>query len=126
MLYSFDVAIPANTAKTAAVEQECKVSPGTVVRLMVVFPPGCAKLAHVKILAGGHQVWPGNPDGDLAGDSEIIDVPEDYLIERGRFYFTVRAWNDDDTYQHTVVVRFAIERPIRGFRRVTAFVAFGR
>ncbi len=123
MFYSVDVAIPSLTSRALPVRVPVPVSPGTVTRLMVVFPPGCAGLVHVRISVGGHQVWPTNLDGDFSGDGVVIDTPEGYVIERSRELFLIDGWSFDDTFQHLVTVRFAVEKVPKGYRRVTAFVA---
>ena len=126
MFYSYDVTIPANTAESSPASQRCFLTVGKVTRLIVSFPPGCAGLVHVRILAGTHQVWPSNPDGSFRADGYAFEVTEDYSLEVARPELVVQAWNDDDTYSHTVTVAFGVERKLAGLARVTAYIPMPR
>lgn len=108
MFYSFDLTIPPNTPAAYPVGMACVVSSGVVNRVMVVFPTGCATLAHVRVLRSSHQLWPSNLDGSFASDGEFLDFDEDYPVSDLPFEFTLLGWNDDDTYSHTVTLRLGI------------------
>lgn len=110
VLYSYDLVLPASTAKTSPVTRDCAVAPGRLERVMVVFPPGCAKLAHLKIMHWSQQLYPSNEDGDLAGDAEVLDFPEDLDLTERPYMMRLVGWNEDDTYGHTLVVRFNVIR----------------
>ena len=108
MFYDFSFTIPANTPITAQVTRTCLVSPGCVDRVMVIFPTGCAALVHVRILRATHQLWPSNLDGAFASESEFLDFVENYPLDDPPFEFILSGWNEDDTYSHTIIVRFNI------------------
>jgi len=112
MFYSYDLEIAANTEKTSPVKLSCLLSPGTIDRVMVVFPTGSAKLAHLRIMAGSHQLWPTNVDGDFSADGEVLDYGEDFELTSTPFELQLIGWNDDDTYAHTITVRFNVIREI--------------
>ena len=108
MFYNFPLTIPANTPITAQVTRTCLVSPGRVDRVMVIFPTGCVALVHVRILRATHQLWPSNLDEAFASESEFLDFVENYPLNDPPFEFILSGWNDDDTYSHTITVRFNI------------------
>jgi hypothetical protein len=108
MFYSFDLLIPARTTIDHPVSLACVVSSGVVERVMVIFPTGCATLAHVRVFRSAHQLWPSNLDGSFASDGEFLDFDEDYPVLDSPFEFTMRGWNDDDTYSHTVTLRLGV------------------
>jgi len=110
MLYSYDICIPPSTPESSALWTDCDVSPGTLTRLIVIFPPGAARLAHVRIFLWSHQLYPSNLDSSLSGDSEVVDVPENLDLNDRPYRLRIQAWNDDDSFQHTVCVRFSILR----------------
>lgn len=110
MFYSFDLTIPASTTEAAAVTQRALLPPGTVRQVDVMIPRGHAGLSHVKVMRGANQVWPTNPDGNFNGDDVVITWPEDYDLDDAPFFFVLRAWNEDDTFAHTVTVRVAMQK----------------
>ena len=110
MFYSVDLAIPANTLVTAPVSLRVPLPPGTVRQVDVMVPRGHAGLSHLQIFRGANQVWPTNPDGNFNGDDVVITWQEDYDLDDAPFEFVLRAWNEDDTFAHTLTVRFAMQK----------------
>lgn len=108
MHYDFSVALPANTAKAAPVVQDLALSPGIIHRVEVVFPDKCAGLAHMTILHKSRQVWPANPDGSYNTNNETVGWDEWHELEEEPYLLQACAWNLDDTYPHTIELRFAI------------------
>ena len=107
----FNVAVPASTTQAAPSLTTISLGPGTIVHAGVQFPDGCAGLVSVQILHGARQVWPTDLDEAIESDGFIIAWPESYPIHPGETVFVIRAWNDDDTYPHTVSVFFAVTPP---------------
>ena len=108
MFYDFVLTIPANTPVSKPVASTGVVCPGRVDRVMIIFPPGAAGLAHIRIARGSHQLWPSNLDGSFASDGEFLDFSENYPLDDSPFEFIISGWNDDDTYDHSITVRFNI------------------
>lgn len=108
MLYDFSFTIPANTAKESPLELDCKLTFGIVHHIWITFPPGCAGLAHLVVREGLHQIWPTNPDGSFNFDSYTMSFDEHYELFEPPFWLTLVGWNEDDSYQHTLEVCFAI------------------
>lgn len=108
MFYEFKLTIPANTTSAAPTEEVVEISPGRVVAVEIQFPRGCFALVHVAILQELHQLWPSNPDGDIAAEWANIHFEEDHLIDQEPYQLTLRGWNEDDTFPHTITFRFNI------------------
>jgi len=108
VIYSLAVAAPKNTTKASPVEETLVVHPGVVKQLDILIPDRCAGLLHVVILRNLQQIWPPYEDDDFTGDDTHWSFPEEYHVADAPFVFTVRAWNDDDTYPHTAYVAMAI------------------
>lgn len=108
MFYDFAVTVPASTAEASPVTQGMKLTTGIVHRVEVQFPAGCAGLAHCAVEHDGHQFLPTNPDGDFASDDFTVVIDEHYELKKGNTLMRARAWNDDDTYQHTITIRVGI------------------
>ena len=108
MFYVFAVTIPANTAATAPVEQHVDLVPGVIHRVELQFPRGCVGLVHVQVWQEFHQLFPTNPGADFATDGFIIAWNDAHELVDGQARLTLRAWNLDDTFPHTIPFRFAV------------------
>jgi hypothetical protein len=108
MIYEAAITLPANTPRAAPVSLDIPVNPGTVKQVEVFFPPGCAGLAHLTIWYWERQVWPGNPDGYFTGDGQALVFPEDMPVGGMPLVFRVQGWNEDDTFDHTPIVRITV------------------
>ncbi len=72
------------------------------------FPWGCAGLVHVRIYRAEHQVWPTNLDESFAWNAYNVEFEENEETAGSSDEWSVRAWNEDIRYDHTIVVRFNI------------------
>ncbi len=108
MFYDFSFQIPANTTQKSPTELRCKLTHGIIHRIEIAFPAGCAGLAHLQIKEGLHQLWPTNPEGSFNTDGYTIVVNEFQELYRSPYTVTLVGWNDDDTYSHTLEIRFGI------------------
>lgn len=108
MEYVFRLTIPANTAKADAESLTCQLTYGTIGRVAVAFPPGPKGLAHLVIYRYEHQLWPTNPEESFAWDNYTIEFDEEFALTERPYTLSIRGWNEDDTYEHTVTVRFQL------------------
>jgi hypothetical protein len=106
--YDVSFTIPANTAESAPQEEQVKLTHGVLHRVEIGFPSGCAGLAHLQLWRGGHQVWPTNPGGSFNTDDYTIPIDDYYELFEEPYILTLVGWNLDDTYNHTLEVRFGI------------------
>ena len=108
MFFEVQLTIPANTPKAAPAELDVALSAGQLVAASVQFPRGCVGLAHTVALRSTHQLWPTNPDGSISGEGAIIPWAEDLVLEDDPYTLTLRGWNLDDSFPHTVTWRFNV------------------
>lgn len=102
MLYEYTLTVPANTAEADAVSQDLKLTKGVIHRVEVDFPIGTRGLVHVKIFRGANQVWPDNPDGDIATDGHPRAWDEHYEVSDQPTTFTAKGWSTADTYDYDI------------------------
>lgn len=107
MFYEFEDVVPANTAEADARVKHLKLATGIIREVEIDFPAGCQRLAHCTIYVGGHQVWPTNPDSDIAGENGPIKF-EEYFPVYPADDWTWRTWNLDETYDHHLRLRISI------------------
>lgn len=114
MFYNFTITIPANTLKSDRVVEVCDLTYGIIRHVAIAFPPGPKGLAHVVIYRYEHQLWPTNPGGSFAWDDYTIEFTEEFDLTERPHTLSIRGWNEDDTHEHTVTVRFELGDKIWG------------
>jgi hypothetical protein len=107
VFYVFPLTIPVNTPETAKQKTTLKLTVGKITRVMLEFPAGHVGLTHLHINRGLYQLWPANPDASFKSSNETIIWQEDYDLESPA-EFEAYAWNEDDTYEHTITVRLEL------------------
>jgi len=108
MLFTTDINIPKSTTSADPVVEILKIAHGIVTWISVLFPPGCARLAHAVILHHEHQIAPSTENMDLSGDTFPIAWDEYYESYQPPYELKIKAWNEDDTYPHKITVRVAV------------------
>lgn len=108
MRYRVALEIPANTAEGSPVKREVKTWPGVISHVQILFPKGCAGLAHARIRQAQHNIAPVNPDGWFTGDGSGPNYQEHFPLGSGTNRLTVEGWNEDDLYPHTPIVEFDV------------------
>ena len=111
MFYDFAITVPANTLESAPVSQALKLSMGVIQKVYLLFPPGPHGMVKLKILEGGHQFLPTNPDGYFASDDEVLNIDEYYELISEPYSLKAVAYSPGTTYNHTISVRIGILRP---------------
>ncbi len=108
MIYELPIPIPKNTPVSSPAEVVLPIHPGHLTQVSVYFPPGPSGLAHVTIWYWERQFWPSNPDSDFTGDDLLITFPEDLDLIDPPFEFVIKGWNEDDTFQHSPIIRLQV------------------
>ncbi len=111
MFYDFAVTVPANTPELIPKTQEMKLTAGVIQKVSILFPPGPHGMVKLKLMEGGHQFLPTNPDGYFASDDEVLNIDEFYGLESAPYTLKAIAYSPDTTYNHTLRVRIGILRP---------------
>lgn len=111
MDYSYAVATSKNTAKANAVSTALKLTAGIIKQVWMVHPEGCHGLAHAAIYLGGHQLYPHNRDESYHGNDVPMIFEDNFELESPAM-LTLKTWNLDDTYDHTLYLRITVLRPI--------------
>ena len=84
------------------------ISRGVVHLVWITFPPGCAHLAKVQLYDGGHQFLPSTEGMWVHGDGITRKIPLFYEMSEEPLRITIRAWNEDDIYEHTITVEVSV------------------
>lgn len=103
------MSIAANTSVTAYDTLEFTLPFGVVRKVRITFPWGCAGLVFLSIDHNERQLWPTTPGEWFYGNDVTIEFEDDYLLTEAWNNFRLRAYNDDDTYAHTVTVHFLVD-----------------
>lgn len=108
MIYSANITTLKDTFQASPKKTTLKLTKGLVYKLEVDFPSGSAGLMGVAIFDGGLQVWPSNVGQWFTGDNTKLSFEDVYLKEAAPFLFTIWTYNEDDTYNHLVIVRIGL------------------
>lgn len=111
MFYNFAITVLANTLESAPKEQEMKLTAGVIQEVNILFPPGLDGMVKLRIMEGGHQFLPTNPEGYFATDNEVIVIPGQYYELKEPYTLKAVAYSPDTTYNHTIDVRIDVIRP---------------
>ena len=108
MLHSKHITLTHGATELTATNTKFIVNQGVIYRVWVVFPPGCAGLVKVRIYHEGHPFLPVDEGAFLRGDAYIYEFPVMHEITDAPELITIKAWNEDDIYDHTIDVLFLI------------------
>lgn len=102
MWYVLEDTVPANTTKANARETSVKVHGGVLHSMYVTIPPGSADLVHCQLRKGGYYILPRNEDKSITGEHVNVLYREWLELPHPENRLTLRTWNTDDTYSHSV------------------------
>ena len=110
MDYSISLTIPSSTTSSSPSSTTVKVSAYVLNVYEIEFPAGCAGLVGVSVWQGGHQLYPSTEGQWFISDNFTIKRDTYYKIVRGGNTLTIKGYNSDDTYSHTIQFRCSIEK----------------
>jgi len=108
MLFSECITVLKGYPTTPKTATDLRIARGIITKIEVQFPSGCAGTTHVQICHGLHQIFPKNPDGDIASDKETISSMESLEILTPPYVLKAWTWNTSTLYDHTVNVRVEV------------------
>lgn len=111
MFYDFAVTVPADTTEAAPLEQDLKLTAGVIQKVSMLFPPGPHGMVRIRLMVGGHQLLPTNPDGYFATDDEALNIDEWYPLDAEPFSLKAVGTSPGTTYPHTISIRIGVLRP---------------
>jgi len=129
-IYSRVFTVPAGGKKEFTLPIEGDVI--TYVRLR--YPPGPMGLLKVAVFYGIKQIFPYEEGTWFYGNDEIIEWEEYWTLPEERTTLTIKAENDDDTYDHSFYLIINVRRKedtlagqiarsvAGGFRRVLGWI----
>ncbi len=111
MFYDFAVTVTAGTPESSPASQALKLTAGVIQKVSILFPPGPHGMVKLKLMQGGHQFLPTNPDGVFATDDEVLDIDEFYELKSEPYELKAVVYSPGTSYPHTISVRIGILRP---------------
>ena len=108
MLHAKHITLTHGKTEATATDTKFQVNQGVIYKVWIHFPPGCAGLVKVRIYHQGHPFLPVEEDKFIKGDSFTYEFPIMFEIKEPPEFITIRAWNEDDTYDHSIDVSFSI------------------
>lgn len=111
MRYRGELTIPANTPESSAVTGTVCLCYGLIRQVFILFPAGHAGLTHLQVCYHERQIFPTTPGQSFTGDDVAIEFSEQQPIFEEPFEIMLRAWNLDESYEHTIHCECYVERP---------------
>lgn len=111
MLYSLDISIPANTPRTALLVSELQLCGGVIKRVWIRWRYGSASLCGCRIMRESRQIWPTDLTQWFISCPTDVVFDEYYELSDVPYSVTIEAYNNDDTYPHSLWVAFSVMRP---------------
>ena len=105
MIYCVSITTLKGGSEAQAVETKLVVTSGLLFVFEVDFPAGCCGLAHLQMFDGLYQVFPASPGESFHGDNITLKFDDLYFKQNPPFEFTVKTWNEDENWDHTLQVR---------------------
>ena len=86
------------------VEKAITIEGEILSELAYLIPPGWSALARFAIFYGIKQIYP-EPEAEwVTGDNAYRRVPIGWSMPESKISLTIKGYNTDDTYPHTVYV----------------------
>lgn len=111
MLFQCDLLIASGKTAADPATDTIKLCEGVIERYSVLFPAGCAGLVYVQVWLGGFQLLPWSRGLWLRGDDHLIEGSTSYPVGPAPRLLTVKGYNDDTLYPHTVTVKLEVNTP---------------
>ena len=108
MYYAWNIVLAADQSEATKTRQDLYIEKGTITRVEVIFPVGCANLVFVHLDDALHQVWPKEPQFKFVGDGAVIVCTDEYEIKEPPYSIQFHGWNTDEVYKHCITVRIQI------------------
>lgn len=108
MQYTKSITFSSGGSRINQTSSKLKATKGVIHKIEIVFPSGCVGLVHVQIFIGGHPIAPSNESQTYSGDNDVIEIPEFTELLSDENVLTFKGWNEDDTYDHTVLFRIFV------------------
>jgi hypothetical protein len=104
MIYMVEVNTPANTPETSPLRTKLPVTKGLVYKFHLYMPHGAMGYHHIQVFDGAFQLWPTSPGRNFWGDGIEVDWDDIYYKTVEPWEFVVYSWNDDEVYDHRVLI----------------------
>ena len=108
MRFDFDLTVTAATVKATPAQLEARLVRGTLKRVEIFFPPGCASWVYAIIRDGLHQIAPANPGGSFNADGSTVSFEMNYKLEATAHLLICELWSPLCRYDHTITFRFDV------------------
>ena len=105
--YEQKATIAANVAEVGATATVMTLAKGFVSHVWLKFPTGSVGLMHIAIYNEATKLWPGVPTQWFTGDNEVVEFDTEYDVPlvAAAYQLTIKGWNEDDSYEHSVIAR---------------------
>jgi len=122
--YFVSLTIPANTPEASPATKDVEIEGEILSEIAYLVPPGWCALAHFAVFYGIKQIYPEEEGTWVTGDDLYRPVPVKWRLPESPCKVTIKGWNEDDTYPHTLYLWLltAPEEEARPWKIIADFV----
>jgi len=100
--YFTKLTIPKNTPSDNPATKTIEIEGEVLAEIAFLIPPGWTALAHFAVFYGIKQIYPAELGTWVTGDNLYRHVPLRWRLPEPNTTLTIKGYNQDDTYPHTV------------------------
>ena len=108
MFYDFPITVPADTQEGDPVIEEMKLAAGVINWIEIRYKYGPSFMVYVRLLQGGHQLWPTNPESAFRDDGRAIAFAENFPLTPDNNILKAVCYSPGTVYDHEIIVRLGI------------------
>jgi len=110
MLITQEITVPSGTSQSDPLVIAIEIPGGTVRQFYVGWRWGSADLCGMRIWHHENQVIPYSLSQWLPSFDQVLSIPADLDVWLQPHVLTIHAYNEDDTYAHTVWIGVSLDR----------------
>ncbi|MEM2567775.1 MAG: hypothetical protein QXH20_04795 [Candidatus Bathyarchaeia archaeon] len=104
MEYFIVVSVPPDTPVEDAVSVDVAVEGEYLAEIAYLFPPGPCGLLKFALFYGENTIYPVGDNKWVCGDNLFRQVPFNWRLPEYVTVLTVKAYNEDSQYEHSVLI----------------------
>ena len=109
MRYRAALTISAGQTQADPALEDLAICAGVISEVEIHFPAGHAGLTYLQIWYLGRQIFPTSEGATFRGDDNVIQFPEQWVIQEVPHILTLHGWAPDAELDHMLFVAVSVQ-----------------